>query len=236
VDRDVGSMPGESESREHSLGTVLLVPGGVSSVDGYFAALEALLAPHARLLASDPPQGEPVDGSVAVRLRARRLAQAVRRETAGPVVVVGHSLGALVALRIALDEPELVGGLLLLDPSPEAMGALAPGRLLRLISRARRATARLPVTGPSRVRIPWSLLFGGIGLAADLAAGRLAGIPTTLVSAGEHAPTSIARRWHQRLVEWMPGASLEIWPDTTHRLHVEQPDRVAASAVALLKA
>ena len=34
----------------------------------------------------------------------------------GPVVVVGHSMGATVALRLAVDAPELVSGLILIAP------------------------------------------------------------------------------------------------------------------------
>jgi pimeloyl-ACP methyl ester carboxylesterase len=49
---------------------------------------------------------------------ARGLAHALRREGEDPVVVVGHSLGGLVALRLATDESSLVAGLLLLDPTP----------------------------------------------------------------------------------------------------------------------
>ncbi|MEZ6024215.1 MAG: alpha/beta hydrolase, partial [Hyphomonadaceae bacterium] len=42
----------------------------------------------------------------------------VLKETGGaPAVVVGHSLGAAVALRLALDHPRLVSGLVLIAPA-----------------------------------------------------------------------------------------------------------------------
>lgn len=40
----------------------------------------------------------------------------------GPVIVVGHSMGATVAMRMAIDAPQLVAGLVLIAPVP-ASGA-----------------------------------------------------------------------------------------------------------------
>ncbi|MEP6811853.1 MAG: alpha/beta hydrolase, partial [Actinomycetota bacterium] len=97
------------------LPTVVLVPGGGSSVRGYFPELDARLQGRVRLLEVDPPGLDVAAGRRWLRNadHARVLAEAVRRDGAAPVVVVGHSLGGLVALRLALDEPELVAGLLL---------------------------------------------------------------------------------------------------------------------------
>jgi len=44
----------------------------------------------------------------------------------GPVVVVGHSMGATVALRLAVDAPELVSGLILIAPVPAGGGGFSP--------------------------------------------------------------------------------------------------------------
>jgi len=45
------------------------------------------------------------------------LASLIEREAAGPVVVVGHSFGGAVALHLAAACPDLVSGLVLLDPA-----------------------------------------------------------------------------------------------------------------------
>jgi pimeloyl-ACP methyl ester carboxylesterase len=44
----------------------------------------------------------------------------------GPVVVVGHSMGATVALRLALDAPEAVSGLILIAPVPASGAGFSP--------------------------------------------------------------------------------------------------------------
>ncbi len=44
----------------------------------------------------------------------------------GPVVVVAHSMGATVALRLALDAPEAVRGLILIAPVPASGAGFSP--------------------------------------------------------------------------------------------------------------
>ena len=44
----------------------------------------------------------------------------------GPVVVVAHSMGATVALRLALDAPEAVSGLILIAPVPASGAGFSP--------------------------------------------------------------------------------------------------------------
>lgn len=44
----------------------------------------------------------------------------------GPVVVVGHSMGATVALRLAVDAPEAVSGLILIAPVPASGAGFSP--------------------------------------------------------------------------------------------------------------
>jgi pimeloyl-ACP methyl ester carboxylesterase len=235
---------------------VLLVPGGGWSVDGYFPDLAGCLGTQARLIAFDPPGLDIERGRRWLRLadHARWLAGSIRSESDEPVVVVGHSLGGLVSLRLALSEPALVAGLLLLDPSPLMPAALLPGAVLKPVGASRKVAAALGATAvrlrhdlrtrpvgtppeprsvPTIARLSWYLLFDGLPLAADLAAGRLAAIPTTVVSADEHAPESVTRRTHERLITWIADAKLEVWEDTTHPLHLQEP-RIAEAAMALL--
>jgi pimeloyl-ACP methyl ester carboxylesterase len=187
----------------------------------------------------DPPGLDPGAGRRWLRIpdHAAWLADAVRREGSGPVVVVGHSLGGLVALRLALDEPQLVAALLLLDPGPPVYASLAPPRILRAVGLARRfvphhARRREPRDVPVSTRARW-FVVGGAGIAADLSARRFPDIATVLVTAGEHAPDSLLRRTHEKVAALIPGAAHEVWPGTTHGIHPEEPARVAETALRL---
>lgn len=53
----------------------------------------------------------------AIERQAADIAFLVRRGEVGRAVVVGYSMGARVALRLAVTEPDLVGGLILESPS-----------------------------------------------------------------------------------------------------------------------
>jgi pimeloyl-ACP methyl ester carboxylesterase len=59
-------------------------------------------------------------------------------------------------------------------------------------------------------------------------------VPTVVVSAGSHRPSSVIRTAHQQLVA-LVGAEHRIWTDTTHALHLQRTDAVAAEAERLLK-
>lgn len=217
---------------------LLLVPGGGSSVDGYFSLLEQALAPHGTLVMVDPPELDVASGRRWLRPadHARWLADALRRDGTEPVLAIGHSLGCYAALRLALDEPELVAGLLLLDPGPPIFGALLPRPFLRLLAAVprRRRSARPPRAVPLHVRLRW-FVSGSIWLAADAATGALAAVPTVLVTAGEHPDGSLLPRTHERLARLIPGAAHEVWDGTTHALHPEEPARVAQTALRLLR-
>lgn len=49
---------------------------------------------------------------------ARRIADDLRRAKRGPALVVGHSTGGAISLQLALTEPGLVGGLVLVNTGP----------------------------------------------------------------------------------------------------------------------
>ncbi|MES1201527.1 MAG: alpha/beta hydrolase [Pseudomonadota bacterium] len=56
-------------------------------------------------------------GAEKLALQAAIAADVLKQTGDGPAIVVAHSLGAAVALRLALDRPELVSGLVLIAPA-----------------------------------------------------------------------------------------------------------------------
>jgi pimeloyl-ACP methyl ester carboxylesterase len=241
---------------------VLLVPGGASTVHGYFP-LASSLEPDLAVIEVDPPGiGETADGSP-LRLAgyAQASADGVRQGGTDPVLAVGHSLGGLIALRLAVDHPELVAGLVLLDPTPltpprmlssmgaflRVLAALGPvGRRMwdtsakrdfrdvQLEAETERAALvyRNPRFVAETARWAKHLARDGAELAAELRAGKVT-VPTVVVTADYRSVKSAVRRAHEELVSWIPGAHLEVWENTRHPLHIQQPARVAEAIMTL---
>lgn len=65
-----------------------------------------------------------------IHANAQALVQTVRQQPAGPVHLVGHSLGGLVILQALQDEPALIGGRVVLLGSP-VNGSVVARRLHR---------------------------------------------------------------------------------------------------------
>lgn len=72
------------------------------------------------------------NGSYRVEDYARDVESLVESKNAAPVIVIGHSLGAMAALQLAASRPELVSGIVLEDPplfAREIMEVHDPARL-----------------------------------------------------------------------------------------------------------
>lgn len=96
---------------------VVLEAGAMSPVIGYAAAFKALVADH-RVIAYDRAgYGASDPAPLTLDLQLGDLVAVL--EEAGPSVVVGHSWGGLIAQLVTWSRPDLVTGLVLLDPSHE---------------------------------------------------------------------------------------------------------------------
>lgn len=98
---------------------VLLVHGANANLRELWGLFADDLSRDFRVIAMDRPglgySTRPRDGRK-LATQAKIIA-AVLRETGGRAIVVGHSFGAAVALRTALDAPDLVAGLVLIAPA-----------------------------------------------------------------------------------------------------------------------
>ncbi|HEY1881638.1 MAG TPA: alpha/beta hydrolase [Candidatus Cybelea sp.] len=119
-----GRRPSGTRRYEPEL-TVLFVHGWQAD-RSVWGGVIAALGPDARAVDVDlRGSGElrDIPGPFTVERFAADLREIVERlEDPGPVVVVGHSMGAMVAMRLAIDAPELVAALVLVAPVP-ASGA-----------------------------------------------------------------------------------------------------------------
>ncbi|WP_395644949.1 alpha/beta fold hydrolase [Terricaulis sp.] len=100
---------------------VLLIHGASANLRELWHPLADSLATDHRVIAFDRPgyghSTRPRRGAHKLAAQAQMAAAVLRAAGDGPAIVVGHSLGGAVALRLALDFPALVSGLVLIAPA-----------------------------------------------------------------------------------------------------------------------
>ena len=162
-----------------------------------------------------------------------------------PLVVIGHSMGAAVAQRFAIDRPDAVEGLVLVAPVP-AGGVLFPPRLEAMF----RATAGNPEAanawlGKLTYREPPREIVASLRAAAARASAHAAlesfdswtrlafedeartiETPTLVVAPAQDRPMTpdFAR---ERVANLIAGSRFEIVAESGHYVPVEQPQRLA---------
>jgi pimeloyl-ACP methyl ester carboxylesterase len=182
----------------------------------------------------------------------------LERLALGPAVLVGHSMGGMVAQEVAARAPQAVAGLVLASTSP-AFGK--PGGDWQqgfLKSRFAPLDAGLGMAGLAAQLVPTMVAPGTAAgpiaaaqalmaavpeatyrsaVAALVAFDRRADLPRitapTLVITGEHdrtAPPDVARKMAERI----PGARCSIVPGAGHLLNLEQPQAFNAALLGFL--
>ncbi len=100
-------------------GPTLLCIHGLTGNGRFWDALAYRLHPRQRLIAVDlrgrGQSDKPPAGNYGLAVHARDMAALVQSLGTGPVVVIGHSMGAFVGALLAADHPELVSRLVLVD-------------------------------------------------------------------------------------------------------------------------
>ncbi len=175
-----------------------------------------------------------------------RYAQDVRELIDGldiaPAIVVGHSMGATVALRLAVDAPQSVRALVLIAPVPASGGGYSPKGEAYL-----RATAGDPVAVKAWLARTFAAPPGEMTLAPLCAAAALTArdtalesfaswahadfadatrnvrAPTVVVAPEKDAPEST----EERVVALLPNARGVVLPECAHYAIVERPGAIA---------
>ena len=192
---------------------VLMIHGLGGQLRHFTYALTGKLAQDHRVVAVDRPGAGRSDAapgaSHTVRAQARAIAGLIRRLGLQTPLVVGHSLGGAVALALALDHPELVGGLALVAPLTQPMPESAISPVFRalairspLVRRVVAWTLAAPVTLRRGARM-LETVFGPEPVVEDFAGrggGALGLRPRSfqsssadLLAAGEDLPGMVAR-------------------------------------------
>jgi pimeloyl-ACP methyl ester carboxylesterase len=244
-------------------GMPLVLVHGLGGVARNWAPLVARLAPRYRLLVPELPGhggSAPLPATASLDAYADRVALLAQHEAVGAAVVVGHSLGALVALRLARRSPSSVLGLVLAGAAgisstrPWARRGLAitslvkPGRRLAPYRRAIGRRARL-----RRVVMSWGVSdtdsFGevtehfliGPALNSDTTSAARALVPDDIRTQLDAVQCPCLVLWGARDTQVGVGdafefsrrlrAPLRVFADTGHLLIAERPD-ACADAIA----
>ncbi len=165
---------------------MLLVHGFAGAASNWVEIAPALLGRHRVLVPDLPGHGlsAPLPAAPGLSVFADRVAAAAAHEDMLPAHVVGHSLGAVVGLRLASRSPGAVRSVVLVSPAGissstrfaaatlTAFGIVRPGRHIgRWIETiASRPRLRRPVFGP------WAV-SDGAALSPEATRGLLAGPP-----------------------------------------------------------
>lgn len=129
---------------------VVLVPGLLGSAFGYRQLIDQLADAGYRAIVIEPlgigGSGRPEKADYSLTAQADRLAVAIERLGLDRPLVVAHSVGGSMALRLALRHPERVRAIVSLDGGP-AEAAATPG-----FRRAMRFSFLVRLFGTGRIR------------------------------------------------------------------------------------
>lgn len=223
-------VPETARSGERNEQPPLLCVHGLSGSSRWWTRVAALIDRHGPVVLSDVPRS--LKPSQVATWLAGRI-----EELGPPVDLAGHSLGALVSVRVAALRPELVRRLVLISPpgvgpprSPLAyawplartMVGARPSFLVRLTSDGLRAGPR-------------NLARGGLHVArADVTAELTAVTAPTLLVWGARdlvVPPEKASAWLER----MRDARLIVIPDAGHVPMIESPVELAEAIGSFLE-
>jgi len=229
----------------------------------HFRVIVVDLPGHGRTRPSDPKRGlHPA--RVSVERTADDLAMLLARSGATPAHVLGYSLGARVALRLAIAHPDGVRRLVL--ESPSAGIAATEERAARRVADAALAD-RLERDGMETFVDSWERqpIFAGHAalpapsatrLRAERLSNRPAGLALSLRGAGQGSmeplhdrlasvrmPTlviagaldPIGLARAEMVAAYVPGARLEIVPGAGHMPHLESPARFRSLTLDFLQ-
>lgn len=140
---------------------VLLIHGASANAREFTWTLAPRLDTDLRVLMPDRPghgYSDRFDGADALAAQARQMAGVLDQLAPGQkAVVAGHSFGGAVALRLALDRPDLVSSLVLLSPVTHDWGDTEGGTAWYDWLAANPVigpvfTQLLPIVGPAQVK------------------------------------------------------------------------------------
>ena len=203
----------------------VVLEAGRNTTAASWQPVMSLLAPHTHVVAYDRAGlggSTPAADPVTIDRQVDDLTSVVT-ELAGPCVLAGHSWGGTLVQLLAFRRPDLVAGLVLVDPAHEQMGAALPRPVrwgMRLVRSARHDEFR----GADHA--------AGAAVLQELrsAPEPFPDVPVVVLSAGRGFPPRFRTQWtalQAGLAAAAPQGRHVVVKDTGHSIPMDQPSIVA---------
>lgn len=236
---------------------VLCIHGLGSSTDDWKPQIAALSRHHTVItydVRGHGQSGKP-RGRYSVKLFAEDAASLIKHLEPGPVHVLGISMGGMIAFQLAVDFPELVRSLVIVNSGPEMvlrtwkqrvaiyqrfvivrmMGMKKMGQVLAsaLLPKPEHTAERATFVERWARNDPGAYLRSLRALIGWSVSDRLTTIrcPTLIVSADQDYTPVSYKEYYTKLI---PGATLAVVEDSRHMLPVERPDEFNRVVMAFL--
>ncbi|MFN3865960.1 MAG: alpha/beta fold hydrolase [Demequina sp.] len=219
--------------RASSSPTYVLVHG-IGMSHRYLSRLHALLAKTSPTFSIDVPghAGLPKPGmDVDVATMARGLVGAIASLDVGPVVLVGHSMGAQWTTAAALTNPELVDRLVLMGPVADSGHRTLAAQTAALARDSLGETAganAIVFTDYLRCGMPWYLAQARHLLTYAIEDEVAQLTMPTLILRGAQDPIA-GSKWCRRLASLAPASGLVEVPGQHHVVQHSAPEAVATA-------
>jgi pimeloyl-ACP methyl ester carboxylesterase len=211
----------------------VVLEAGHNDVASSWRRVMPLLAEHVHVVAYDRAglgKSAPSADPLILARQLGDLASVIISSAAGPCVLVGHSWGGILAQLLAWRRPELVAGLVLVDPAHEQMTDALPGPARQAI-RLARAVRR-------------NELWGGDTAASAAMLRELRSaprpfpdVPVAVLSATRGFPKRFRAHWtglQADLAAAAPQGRHVVIDGSGHHIHLERPDAVTDAILQII--
>ncbi|MEM1385163.1 MAG: alpha/beta fold hydrolase [Pseudomonadota bacterium] len=240
----------------------LLIAHGLFGQGRNFQSIAKRLATNRRVISVDMRNHgtAPWSDLIDYPSMAGDLAESIRTDAGGPVILLGHSMGGKAAMALALAEPELLCGLIVADIAPigyghSHIGYVAAMQAVDVAGVARRSDVdrQLAETVPDRnlrafLLQSLSIQDGSARWRLNLAAlsaemPNLVGFPDRFPYPAYDGPTLFLRGGKSDYVppdseakirRLFPAAEIQTLEGAGHWLHAEQPEAFTGALAAWL--
>jgi pimeloyl-ACP methyl ester carboxylesterase len=209
----------------------VVLEAGMNCAAASWERVMPLLAKHVRVVAYDRAGlggSDPAPGLATIDRQIGDLTSVITRLGAGPCVLAGHSWGGVLVQLLAFRRPDLVAGLVLVDPGHEEMESFLPApiqwgwRIMRAVH-------------PDELHDDPTVTLAAVR-EMRAAAKPFPDVPVVVLSAARGFPRQFRARWthlQAGLAAAVPHGRHVVVDGTGHNIPKDRPDVVASTILAI---